>query len=92
MGALTDARIQAFQDSTGIKPPQGAELAILGAMQTKAAELLEVLALEKSGIRDGDGTWYGSDAVGGLVANLAELEGMRVRTDNQPKEEENHVA
>ena len=32
-----------------------------------------VIELERSGIRDGDGCWHGSDAMGGIVREMAEL-------------------
>ena len=33
-------------------------------------ELIKIIELEISGIRDGDGYWHGSDVIGGLEADL----------------------
>ena len=45
-------------------------------MDKKAHDLIRVLALERAGIRDGDGTWHGHDPVYGIVQKLAALYGL----------------
>jgi hypothetical protein len=42
-------------------------------MSNTAFELIRVIELERSGIRDGDGCWSGSDPLGGTMNDLREL-------------------
>jgi hypothetical protein len=70
MGAMRNSEIDAFQRKAGIEPATGAQLAALNDMQQKAFELIRVIELERCGIRDGDGSWSGSDAFGGTVEQL----------------------
>lgn len=74
MGQGTDARIAKFQRRAGITPATGKYLDSLDRMSKAAYELIQILQLEKAGIRDGDGQWHGSDPVGGIVRELSELE------------------
>src|SRR5262249_52527615 len=53
------------QDKAGYKSAYGAELRALERLEQLAKDFIEVIALEKSGVRDGDGFWHGSDAFGG---------------------------
>ena len=73
MGQVGDARISAWQKAAGIEPATGTTLARLTEMQELAFELIRIIELERSGIRDGDGGWYGSDPLGGGVQRLSEL-------------------
>jgi hypothetical protein len=59
MGQLTDAKIAAFQEETGIKPAIGERADRLRNISNLAVDLIKVIELERSGIRDGDGGWYG---------------------------------
>jgi hypothetical protein len=61
MGAHTDMQIRTWQQQAGITPATGDRRLILDAIAHEAAMLIEVVTLEKSGIRDGAGFWYGSD-------------------------------
>jgi len=70
MGQRTDAKIQDWQQRAGIEPAQGERLKTLDGLSQLALELINVVALERSGIRDGDGCWHGSDPVEGLVRQL----------------------
>ena len=73
MGRMTDWKIGEFQEATGLRPATGAHLATLKRLQRTVAEYLEVLALEKSGIRDGDGMWHGGDPVEGDAKTIERL-------------------
>jgi hypothetical protein len=42
-------------------------------MSDMAFALIKVIELERSGIRDGDGFWSGSDPMGGIARDLASL-------------------
>jgi len=45
---------------------------LLDKLSKKAHNLIRIIALESSGIRDGDGYWHGSDGFGGTVEGLIE--------------------
>ena len=77
MGQRTDIAIAAFQDRVGLKPVHGQESESLDRLQTLAFELIKIVELEKSGIRDGDGHWYGSDPVTGILQEIAECGARR---------------
>jgi hypothetical protein len=74
MGQRTDARIRAWQEETGITPARGTRLQILNDMSRLAYELIQILELEKSGIRDGDGSWYGCVPYSSVIEELYRLE------------------
>src|SRR5262245_31818486 len=71
MGSYTDAKIEAWQKEAGIKPSQRAQT--LRAISDKAFDLIKVIELECSGIRDGDGYWHGADVMGGMMRDMIEL-------------------
>src|SRR5262249_5786249 len=74
MASQRDAETEAWQKRTGIKPATGERADLLRGVSDKAFELIKVIELERSGIRDGDGLWHcGSDGVGGTVRDLAGL-------------------
>ncbi len=73
MGRMTDERISAWQQAAGIEPATGAQSERLEKMQEEGVNLIRLIELERSGIRDGDGSWYGSDPLGGTVLRLSEL-------------------
>ena len=72
MGQMTDAKIAAWQEAHGIEPANGERLERLQEMSKLAYELIRVIELEKSGIRDGNGGWYGSDPLGGIVLQISD--------------------
>ncbi len=73
MGQVTDANIAAWQRQAGIEPATGARAEGLAELQVQALDLIRVVELERSGIRDGDGSWHGSDALAGTVLRLHEI-------------------
>jgi hypothetical protein len=46
---------------------------VLEEVSQKCFELIKLVELERSGIRDGDGCWHGGDVIGGMVTDLREL-------------------
>jgi hypothetical protein len=70
MGSLTDANIAAWQKASGIKPAQGKLWEILEKMSQAAYELIKVIELERSGIRDGDGYWHGTGEMDHAAGDL----------------------
>lgn len=60
MSVYADFRLAQFQEATGIKPVRGKDAEYLDTLQRLAVELLTLIPLERSGIRDGDGKWHGS--------------------------------
>jgi hypothetical protein len=68
MGQMTEATIAAFQKEAGIMPSEHAGL--LKQISDAAFELIKVIELERSGIRDGDGYWHGSDVMGGVIEDV----------------------
>ena len=81
MGQITDLKIRSFQEHAGIEPATGDHRARRDEMSKCAHDLIEVLALEKAGIRDGDGYWHGSDPISGIVLQLSDLERERCCED-----------
>ena len=70
MGQMTDARISQWQKEAGIKPARGDDLATLNEISQLAYELIKIVELERSGIRDGDGCWHGSYPLDGTIWRL----------------------
>ena len=66
MGMMTDRQISAWQQEHGIEPATGEYLKNLEALSQFAYDLIRTIEIEKSGIRDGDGAWHGSDVIGAL--------------------------
>jgi hypothetical protein len=71
MGQRRNAEIEAWQRASGVKPSK--QHALLREMSDAAVALIRVIELERSGIRDGDGCWSGSDAMGGITHDLTSL-------------------
>ena len=86
MGQMTDERISAWQQAAGIEPATGAQLERLEAMQEQGVNLIKIVELELSGIRDGDGSWHGSDPLGGTVLRVSELWQLFNRDRDEPLE------
>ena len=63
MGSMTDANIEAFQKATGITPATGARAELLEELSQAAFQLIKIIEMERSGIREGDGKWHGCDVV-----------------------------
>jgi hypothetical protein len=74
MGQMSDSMIEAFQEAAGIEPATGERLRILNEMSNAAFELIKIIELAKSGIRDGNGFWHGSDPLGGTVSEICNLD------------------
>jgi hypothetical protein len=70
MGWRTNLKIAEAQATIGLKPARGREAELLREMSDAAFTLIKVIELESSGIRDGDGRWYGSDAMAGTARDL----------------------
>ena len=69
----TDARIADWQERSGIKPATGTRAELLRKISNAAFDTFKLIELELSGIRDGDGYWHGSDAIGYAIDELARL-------------------
>ena len=70
MGTVTDANIEAWQRKAGIEPATGEAAEKLCELSREAYELIRIIELERSGIRDGDGRWHGCDPLGGAVFRI----------------------
>ena len=73
MGTRTDASIAAWQEQSGIKPATGKRAELLNKLSQAAFEAIKIIELELSGVRDGDGYWHGSDAIGYTIDELSRL-------------------
>jgi hypothetical protein len=74
MGHRTDASIRDFQERAGFSPATGARAETLERISHLAYELIRAVELERSGIRDGDGQWHGTDAIASIVAEIVAAE------------------
>ena len=75
MGWKTDMRIAEFKarlarGEVSYEPAAGENLRLLEKLEQAVKDFAAVIPLEKTGERDGDGVWHGSDAVGGLFEDL----------------------
>ena len=59
--------------AAAIEPPPDQGRATLNQMSQKAYDLIRMIELESSGIRDGNGYWTGSDALDGTLAEIDRL-------------------
>jgi|ERR1035437_970776 hypothetical protein len=73
MGQMTDLKIAAWQKNAGIEPATGQYAEDLEELSQAAFRLLKIIEAERSGIRDGDGYWHGSDVMGGTLAEIVHL-------------------
>lgn len=73
MGSRTDFAIASFQARTGIKRATPKQAEALNEISRRASELISICALEKSGIRDGDGHWHGSDPLRNTIQAIRKL-------------------
>jgi hypothetical protein len=69
MGMQRDAEVEEWQQKSGLRPSEEQRL----FYRYKAFALIKVIELERSGIRDGDGRWYGLDPISGIARELADL-------------------
>ena len=70
MGASRNYQLEKFAAETGIKPATGERLDLLNRLSKLAYEAIQIVELERSGIRDGDGLWGGGDVIGGMFSDL----------------------
>ena len=91
MGQMTDARIAAWQKANGIEPATGDRLEKLRETSRLAYELIQMIELEISGIRDGDGFWHGSDPLDGTVWQISECWKRSEATTPQPAKQDNFL-
>lgn len=73
MGVMTNDQIEAWQKQAGLEPATGSYALALEKLSQTAFDLIKVIELEKSGIRDGDGCWHGSDVVGHVMGETIDL-------------------
>jgi hypothetical protein len=79
MGQLTDARTA---EAAG-KPATGERAAILRKLSDACLEAIKIIELARSGIRDGDSYWHGSDVIGHMACELADLCSQLVRPSDE---------
>jgi hypothetical protein len=78
MGSCPDAEIMEFQETVGNEPPCGDDAVILRKASDLAFDLIKVIELELSGIRDGNGYWCCSpNPVDGMMGDLSWLHEQR---------------
>jgi hypothetical protein len=73
MGQIRDHQIREFKQRAGIESATGRRAELLEEMKREAAELIEVVVLEETGLRDGDGYWSGCSPLEGIIRRLNEL-------------------
>ena len=79
MGQGTNYLIKCFQEAAGIEPPVRAEREKLKRLKQLSFRLIELLVLEESGIRDGDGCWHGCGPIHETVCEIQRVWEQRVR-------------
>jgi hypothetical protein len=67
---MTQMAIARWQEQAGIKRARGEVAGALEAISQAAFKIIKIVELERSGIRDGDGCWHGSDVMGGLMIDI----------------------
>jgi hypothetical protein len=81
MGVRRDYMVRRWQEEFGLEPARGKYAAALDELSQACFEMIKIIELERSGIRDGDGGWSGSDAfgymTGGLTALCAQIDRVR---------------
>ena len=70
MAQQSDARTKEFAEQTGIHAAEGEKASILKELSRQAYELIKIVELERCGIRDGAGSWYGCDPLGGTAKEI----------------------
>ena len=92
MGVYRNSAIECFQKHAGLEPACGQRRELLERMQQLAFDLIKILELEISGIRDGDGYWGYSDPVSGTVEKLGTLEHeLEETTNDMPVQLDDHL-
>jgi hypothetical protein len=85
MGMGRDADISCWQQAAGVVPATGEYANALRRLSDAAFDLIKIIELEISGIRDGGGYWYCSDGLGGMwgevLALIAEVKAERDKFD-----------
>ncbi|MDT3382508.1 hypothetical protein RNI52_34600 [Labrys neptuniae] len=61
MSVHLDSRVTAWRSNAGLTLPSADQIIVYDAISETAFKLIKAIELEKSGIRDGDGAWHGSD-------------------------------
>lgn len=85
MGRMKDLEIANRQKAAGIEEATDGRARILLALSGACFEAIKIIELEKSGIRDGDGCWHGSDVIGLMCSNLTELSAKLMDTYRPPE-------
>lgn len=81
MGQQVEANIAAWRKAAGIEGPTDDSWQKLSEIEKLTFDLMKLIVLEMSGIRDGDGHWYGSDPLDGTIRQIYEVwEGKRPPT------------
>jgi hypothetical protein len=65
--------VAAWREEAGIKGVDSECRQVLEALSLAAFELIKIIPLETSGIRDGDGNWCGYDAMHSVAVNVMSL-------------------
>ena len=71
---MSDVKVRpCWQNEAVISPAIGEYAEVLDALSQAAFDTIKIIELERSGIRDGDGCWHGSDVIGAMTCELTEL-------------------
>jgi len=73
MGMRTEMQIEAWQKNAGLHVPSPTICALWTKLQDACFEAIKIAELEKSGIRDGDSFWHGSDVIGATLSDLQDI-------------------
>lgn len=92
MGVMRNAQIEAFKAAVergdaAYEPATGRRAELIEAATRQARGLIETLALEASGVRDGDGCWSGGDPIDYYHRSLVETLDELRRIDYQKSSE-----
>jgi hypothetical protein len=85
MSSKREARIRDWQQRAGIVPACGKRQQTLGHMSQLAFDLIKVIELERSGIRDGDGAWGSADPVACIVQALVDAERADLQVEREQR-------
>jgi hypothetical protein len=81
---MSRLRLEKFAEETGILPATGERAELLERLSKAAYDLIKVVEVERCGVRDGDGSWHGTDVLGGSCQEVGRV-WSEIRIFDEPR-------